>query len=160
MSFKKRPSSLARVKTVLATGAFDLLHIGHVKFLQESRKRGGPGARLVVVVASDRTVVRRKGHRPILPEKQRRDLVAALRFVDRAILGSENLDMVGVLKRVKPEIIAVGYDQQEIKRSLKRVLKEEELKIPVVQIPRFGPPRLNSSSKLKDRVAKNWHGSI
>lgn len=150
---------MAHGKTVLATGVFDLLHIGHVKFLQESKKRGGRGARLVVVVASDRTVVRRKGRGPILPEQQRRDLVAALRFVDRAILGSENLDMVGVLKRVKPDTIAVGYDQQEIKRSLNRVLKEKGLKIPVVQIPRYGPARLNSSTKLKDRVAKSWHGS-
>lgn len=159
MSFNYRPPSLAHGKTVLATGVFDLLHIGHVKFLQESKKRGGRGARLVVVVASDRTVVRRKGRGPILPEQQRRDLVAALRLVDRAILGSENLDMLGVLKRVKPDMIAVGYDQQEIKRSLNRVLKEKGLKIPVVQIPRFGPSRLNSSSKLKDRVAKNWRES-
>lgn len=159
MSFKYRRPNLAHGKTVLATGVFDLLHIGHVKFLQESKKRGGRGARLVVVIARDRTVVRRKGRSPILPERQRRELVAALRFVDRAILGSENLDMIGVLKRVKPDIIAVGYDQQEIKRSLNRILKEKGLKIPVVQIPRFGPSRLNSSSKLKDRVAKNWHES-
>lgn len=159
MSSMGRSSSLAHGKTVLATGVFDLLHIGHVKFLQESKKRGGPGARLVVVVASDRTVFRRKRQRPILPEQQRRDLVAALRFVDRAMLGSENLDMIGVLKRVKPDTIAVGYDQQEIKRSLNRVLKKEGLKIRVVQIPRFGPSTLNSSSKLKNRVAKSWRGS-
>ena len=159
MSSMTRSSSLAHAKTVLATGVFDLLHIGHVEFLQESKKRGGPGARLVVVVASDRTVFRRKRQRPILPEQQRRELVAALRLVDRAMLGSENLDMIGVLKRVKPDMIAVGYDQQEIKRSLNRVLKKEGLKIPVVQIPRFGPSRLNSSSKLKNRVAKSWRGS-
>lgn len=157
MSSRTRSLSLVHGRTVLATGVFDLLHIGHVKFLQESKKRGGPGARLVVVVASDRTVIRRKRHGPILPEQQRRELVAALRFVDRAVLGSENLDMIGILKRVRPDIIAVGYDQGEIRRSLNRVLKEEGLKIPVVQIPRFGPSRLNSSSKLKDRVAKIWN---
>ncbi len=114
---------------------------------------------MVVVIASDKTVLRRKGRKPILPEQQRRELVAALRFVDRAVLGSESLDMIETLKRVKPDIISVGYDQQEIKRSLKRVLAEEGLRIPVVQIRRFGPPSLNSSSKVKSRVAKTWRES-
>jgi len=147
---------LAHRKTVLATGVFDLLHIGHVRFLKESKRRGGPRARLVVVVASDRTVFRRKGRKPILPEDQRRELVGSLRVVDRAILGHENLDMLRTLKEVKPDMISVGYDQQEIKKSAKNLLKREGLRIPIVQIPKFGPDGLNSSSKLKDRVAVRW----
>jgi FAD synthetase len=147
---------LAHRKTVLATGVFDLLHIGHVRFLKESKRRGGPGARLVVVVASDRTVFLRKGRKPILPEDQRQELVGSLRVVDRAILGHENLDMLRTLKEVKPDVISVGYDQQEIKKSAKSLLKREGLRIPVVQIPRFGPDGLNSSSKVKDRVAERW----
>jgi FAD synthetase len=147
---------LAHRKTVLATGVFDLLHIGHVRFLKESKRRGGPRARLVVVVASDRTVFRRKGRKPILPEDQRRELVGSLRVVDRAILGNENLDMLRTLKEVKPDMISVGYDQQEIKKSAKNLLKREGLRIPIVQIPKFGPDGLNSSSKLKDRVAVRW----
>jgi FAD synthetase len=147
---------LAHRKTVLATGVFDLLHMGHVRFLEESKRRGGPGARLVVVVASDKTVFRRKGRKPILPENQRRELVGSLKTVDRAILGHESLDMLRTLKEVKPDMICVGYDQQEIKKSAKSMLKREGLRIPVVQIPRFGPYGLNSSSKVKDRVAERW----
>ena len=149
-------SDMARRKIVLSTGVFDLIHTGHVKFLQESKRRGGPGARLVVVVASDRTVFRRKGRKPILPQSQRTELVGALRAVDRAILGSENLDMLGTLQRVRPDIITVGYDQQEIKQSLKKLLKREELKIPVIQIQRYGPSGLSSSSKVKNKVAEKW----
>jgi FAD synthetase len=150
---------LAHRKVVLATGVFDLLHLGHVRFLEESKRRGGPGARLVVVVASDKTVFRRKGRKPILPEQQRRELVAALRAVDRAVLGHENLDMLETLKEVKPDMICVGYDQEEIKKSARSVLKRERLEIPVVQIPKFGPDGLNSSSKVKNRVAEQWSNS-
>jgi FAD synthetase len=147
---------LAQRKIVLATGVFDLLHLGHVRFLEESKRRGGPGARLIVVVASDKTVLRRKGRKPILPGHQRRELVAALRAVDRAILGHENLDMLATLKEVKPDMICVGYDQQEIKKSAKSIVKREGLRIPVIQIPKFGPYGLNSSSKVKDRIAEQW----
>jgi FAD synthetase len=159
MLSQPNPGSLARRKIVLATGVFDLLHLGHVRFLEESKRRGGPGGRLVVVVASDRTVLRRKGRKPILPEDQRRELVASLRAVDRAILGHENLDMLATLKEVKPDIICVGYDQQEIKKSARSVLKREGLEIPIVQIPKFGPDGLNSSSKVKNKVAEQWSNS-
>ncbi len=150
------PLDLAHRKIVLATGVFDLLHLGHVRFLEESKRRGGTGARLVVVVASDKTVVRRKGRKPILPEDQRRELVASLRTVDKVIVGQENVDMLGTLRTVKPDIISVGYDQLEIKKSVKNLLKREGLSIPIVQIPRFGLNGLNSSSKVKAKVAKQW----
>ena len=150
---------MVRTKTVLATGAFDLLHLGHVRFLQESKRRGGPKARLVVVVARDRTVLERKGRRPILPERQRRELVASLRAVDQAILGHQHLDMLGILKEVKPDIICIGYDQIEIKASLVKTLREQKIRIPVVEIPKLGPKGFNSSSKVKARVARQWKTS-
>ncbi len=141
---------------MLATGVFDLLHLGHVRFLEESKKQGGPGAQLVVVVARDNTVLIRKGRKPILPENQRRELVASIRPVDRAILGHENFDMLAILREVKPDVICVGYDQQEIKKSVKSLLKREGLDIPLVQIPKFGPDGLNSSTKVKNRIAERW----
>ena len=147
---------MARRKIVLATGVFDLLHLGHVRFLEESKRQGGPGAQLVVVVARDNTVLSRKGRKPILPENQRRELVASIRPVDRAILGHENFDMLAILREVKPDVICVGYDQQEIKKSVKSLLKREGLDIPVVQIPKFGPDGLNSSTKVKNRIAETW----
>ena len=147
---------MARRKIVLATGAFDLLHLGHIRFLEESKRRGGPNARLVVVVARDRTVRERKGRKPILPENQRRELVASLKVVDRSMLGHEQLDMLGTLKEVRPDIISIGYDQKKIKASLVKILREEEIRIPVVEIPRLGPEGFNSSSKVKARVARLW----
>jgi FAD synthetase len=141
-------------KTVLATGAFDLLHLGHLRFLEESKKKGGPGSKLVVVVARDKTVLRRKGRGPVVPEDQRRELVSALRVVDRAILGREEIDLLGILREIKPNIVCVGYDQDEIRVAVARIVKREALPVRVVRIRRFGPVGYNSSSKLKSRVAK------
>jgi FAD synthetase len=139
---------------VLATGVFDLLHLGHLRFLEESKKKGGPRSRLVVVVARDKTVFRRKGKGPVIPEDQRRELVAALRVVDRAILGREEVDLLGILREVKPDIVCVGYDQDEIRAAVTRVIGKERLPIRVIRIRRFGPIGFNSSTKLKNRVAK------
>jgi len=139
---------------VLATGVFDLLHLGHLRFLEESKKKGGPGSKLVVVIARDKTVLRRKGKGPVVPEDQRRELVAALRVVDQAILGREEIDLLGILKEVKPDIVCVGYDQDAIRVAVTGLVRREELPVRVVRIRRFGPLGFNSSSKLKSRIAK------
>ena len=139
---------------MLATGVFDLLHLGHLRFLEESKRKGGPRSRLVVVVARDKTVLRRKGKGPIVPEDQRRELVGTLRVVDRAILGREEIDLLGILKEVKPDIVSVGYDQDEIRAAVTGLIRKQALPIKVVRIRRFGPTGLNSSSQLKSRVAK------
>lgn len=149
-------SRLAHKRTVLATGVFDILHLGHLRFLQESKKTGGSGAKLVVVVARDNTVLRRKARKPILPEAQRREMVAALRVVDTAILGHERLDLLGVLQEVKPDIVCVGYNQDDIKSAVESLIRKERLPVRVVQIAKFGPNGFNSSTKLKKRVARNW----
>ena len=141
-------------KTVLATGVFDLLHLGHLRFLEESKRKGGPWSKLVVVVARDKTVFRRKGKGPIIPEDQRRELVGALRVVDQAILGREEIDLLGILKEVKPQIVCVGYDQDEIRSGVTRLIRKQGLPIRVIRIRRFGPIGFNSSSKVKNRVAK------
>jgi FAD synthetase len=95
---------------------------------------------------------------PILPENQRRELVGSLRIVDKAILGHTHLDLLGVLREVRPDIISVGYDQKQIKASVGKLLRKEHLDIRLVQIPRFGADGLNSSTAIKQRVAKRWTG--
>jgi FAD synthetase len=139
---------------VLATGVFDLLHLGHLRFLEESKRKGGPRSKLAVVIARDKTVFRRKGKGPVIPEDQRRELVAALRVVDRAILGREEIDLLGILKEVKPDMVCVGYDQDEIRVAVTRLVRKQGLPIRVIRIRRFGPIGFNSSSKVKNRVAK------
>ena len=93
---------------------------------------------------------------PILPEDQRRELVGSLRVVNKAVLGHAHLDLLGILREVRPDIISVGYDQKQIKASVEKLLKSERLHIRVVQIPRLGPNGLNSSTGIKQRVAERW----
>lgn len=142
-------------KTVLATGVFDILHLGHVRFLEESKKAGGPDAKLLVIVARDRTVIRRKGKPPVLPEEQRRRIVSSLKSVDQAVLGHEHLDFLGVLREFKPDIVTFGHDQEDIKKSVEKIIKKEQLPIRVVRIRRYGPIGLDSSTSVKKQVARS-----
>ncbi|MGD0719385.1 MAG: adenylyltransferase/cytidyltransferase family protein [Thermoplasmata archaeon] len=91
---------------VMATGVFDLLHPGHLYFLTEARRLGDE---LVVVVARDQTA-RRLKHEPYVPEMIRREMVEALKPVDRAILGSPT-DIYQTVVEVRPDLIALGHDQ-------------------------------------------------
>lgn len=143
-------------KTVLATGAFDLLHYGHLKFLEASKRIGGKNSRLVVIVARDSTAKKLKGKKPVMSENERRTLIAGLKPVDKAVLGYRKFSIRNVIRRAKPDIIAVGYDQDEVRKAVEKVVEENGLKIRVVQMDRFGRPDLYSSSKIKKRVIENW----
>lgn len=140
------------VKTVLATGVFDIIHPGHLAFLAEAKRVAGPNARLVVVVTSDATVLRRKRRPPLLPERQRLKIVSSLKLVDQAVLGHRQLDFLWILKRFHPDIVAFGYDQNEVRKALQSVIREKRLPIRVVKIRRFGRRGFNSSTGLKEKV--------
>jgi len=141
-----------RRKIVLATGAFDLLHYGHLNFLEEAKRAGGRNARLIVIVARDKTVEARKGKRPIVREDQRRALIEALKPVDDAILGFEDMNYSAVIEKLKPDVIAVGYDQSDIKRAVQEIIKKKGLKIKVFEAKKLSADDIDSSSKIKRRV--------
>jgi len=116
---------------VMATGVFDILHLGHLHYLEESKKLGDE---LVVVVATDTTVRKRK-HEPITPEKMRCELVASLKPVDKAVLGREGGDIFEIVKDLRPDIITLGYDQPFDQRNLEKELAKRGLKVKVVRMP-------------------------
>lgn len=143
-----------KMKRVLAAGVFDLLHYGHIRYLEEAKKLGGPSAKLTIIVARDETVRRMKGQDPVIPEDQRRATVEALKVVDEALLGFEDLDLDRVIQQVKPDIIAVGHDQDAIRSQMEKIKKARELDFEIVQVGRFGEEDLNSSSKIKRRIVE------
>jgi FAD synthetase len=143
-------------KIVLASGTFDLLHLGHVKYLEEAKKAGGRNAELIVIVARDGTVEKRRGTKPIVPENQRRALVGSLRIVDDAILGYEDFDIEKVIEKIKPDVIALGYDRGDIGQTVRNYVKEKGLKIEVVKIGKFEEEELNSSSKIKQKIIRHY----
>jgi FAD synthetase len=114
---------------VMAAGVFDLIHLGHLYFLQEAKKLGDE---LVVVVATDKTA-RNLKHIPITPQDMRVKLVEELKPVDKAVLGYED-DRYRIVKELKPDIIALGYDQQHDEQQIKSDLKEMGMNVKVVRL--------------------------
>lgn len=99
-----------KLKVVLTGGVFDVIHIGHVLALSEAAELGNV---LIAVVARDE-FIRKKGRKPLHNRGYRALMVGALRMVDLAIPGAK--EMGKTLERVKPDIIAYGYDQKPIFR--------------------------------------------
>jgi FAD synthetase len=143
-------------KIVLASGVFDLLHLGHVKFLEEAKKAGGKNAELLVIVARDSTVQKTKGRKPVMPENQRRALVEALRVVDEAVLGLENFDIGDVIERIKPDVIALGYDQADMEKRVREYVNKHGLGVKVVRVGKFAKDKLSSSSEIREKIVEKF----
>jgi len=141
-------------RVVLASGTFDLLHLGHVRYLEEAKKVGGKNAKLIVIVARDKTVQKRKGAKPVMPEEQRRALVESLKVVDEAILGYEDFDIGMVIEELKPDIIAVGHDQDGIEKQVRKAVAQRNFPVQVVKIGKFGRDELDSSLKIKKKITQ------
>ncbi|MFB6072773.1 MAG: adenylyltransferase/cytidyltransferase family protein [Halobacterium sp.] len=90
---------------VVAQGTFDLIHPGHVHYLEDA---AGMGDELHVIVARRANVTHKEP--PILPDRQRRDVVAALEVVDEARVGHPE-DIFAPIEDIDPDVIALGYDQ-------------------------------------------------
>ena len=139
---------------VLAAGVFDLLHLGHVRFLEAAKKAGGENAELIVIVARDKTVENRKGEKPVMSENQRRALVESLEVVDKAILGYEEFNISKVIERITPDVIALGYDQKGIEEIVRKTIVNKGLRVKVVRIGKFSEDELNSSSEIKRKITE------
>ena len=128
------------LKVVLTGGVFDIVHVGHLATLREAKKLGDV---LVVVVARDRTVERMKGRKPINSEENRLEVVSALKPVDIAILGDEE-DLYRTVRRVKPDVIALGYDQKHNEEEMRKKLNELGMNTKVVRL-KIGIPHVKTS---------------
>ena len=144
----------SRTKVVLVGGVYDILHLGHLAALTEAKTYGDV---LVVVVATDLTVETTKGRRPVFPEEDRCALVGALKPVDAAIIGYEDVG-VGyqqVIDDVKPNIIALGYDQDSPARTITEFVNRRKLDIKIVRLSRFDKEKYLSSSEIKQVFLKD-----
>ncbi len=94
-------------RVVFTNGVFDLLHPGHVRYLEEARQLGDV---LIVGINSDRSVRRNKGEeRPILPEGERAELLAALRCVDAVVVFDEETPHA-IISAIQPDVLVKGAD--------------------------------------------------
>jgi FAD synthetase len=133
--------------TVVATGAFTLLHPGHVLYLEEAKKLGD---KLIVIVARDTMIEKRKKQR-FVPEEQRLAVIKALKPVDDAILGDDE-DIYAPILRIRPDILALGKDQDFKEEELEEQLRKRGLRTRVVRIQKYWRDGLHSSRHIIARI--------
>tara|TARA_B100001250_G_C19734750_1_gene760244 strand:+ start:216 stop:656 length:441 start_codon:yes stop_codon:yes gene_type:complete len=135
---------------VVATGVFDIIHSGHAHFFNAAKEHGDE---LVVIVANDDTVRKMKGE-PILSADMRAEVVSHMKPVDRAVIGRTG-DMLDIIvEEIKPDVIALGYDQRLFTTSeLEDKLSDRGLKVKVVRLPEMEQD-LAGSRKIIAKIMK------
>jgi D-glycero-beta-D-manno-heptose 1-phosphate adenylyltransferase len=127
-------------RIVLANGNFDLLHVGHVRYLRGAKELGG---KLVVAINSDESVHVLKGEgRPIMPEGERAEIVAALADVDAVVIFPE-LDVRALIREIRPDIQAKGTDYTVDSVPERDVMGEYGGRVAIV-----GDPKDHSTSEI------------
>ena len=140
------------LRVVLAGGVFDIIHPGHISTLNAAKALGDV---LVVVVATDNTAVKMKKRRPIHSQEQRQELVNSLSVVDLCLIGQEN-DIFKTVNLVKPQIIALGYDQVHQEQFITEGCKKIKLDAKVARLQ--SPIPESSSSKIEKEYGESIHG--
>lgn len=140
----------------MASGTFDIIHPGHGLYLEKAKELGGENAELVVVVAKDSTVKKRK-RIPIINENQRLEMVKYLKPVNEAYLGYDG-DMFKIVEEIKPDIIAIGADQDFDLDKLRKSLKDRNLNIEVKKVKSYHKADLDSSCKIIKKIKETNYG--
>jgi cytidyltransferase-like protein len=137
---------------VLAGGVFDIIHPGHIYTLNAAKALGDI---LIVVVATDNTAVKMKKRQPLHSKEQRQELVNSLIMVDLCLIGQED-DIFKTVNLVKPQIIALGYDQVHQEKFIVDGCKKINLDAKVARLQ--SPMPESSSSKIAKEYGESIHG--
>lgn len=121
--------TLQRRAKIMVFGTFDGLHPGHLNFFKQARSLAKNGF-LIVSIARDKNVWKIKGRKPALNEKKRLALLKKSGLADLVVLSGAK-DHIPHIAKLKPEIIALGYDQKAYVKNLKKDLKAEGLEIKI-----------------------------
>lgn len=140
------------LKIVLAGGVFDIIHPGHIYTLNAAKKLGDV---LVVVVATDNTAIKMKKRKPLHSQNQRQELVNSLSMVDLCLIGQED-DIFKTVNHVKPQIIALGYDQVHQEQFITEGCKKIGLDAKVARLQ--SPIPESSSSKIEKEYGESIYG--
>lgn len=131
----------------LANGCFDLLHVGHVRYLQAAKELGG---RLIVAINSDESVRRLKGiGRPLMPAEERAEILAALADVDAVVIFDEP-DVRALIREIRPDVQAKGTDY-----TADSVPERDAMAGCGGRVEIVGDPKNHSASELIARAGKS-----
>lgn len=139
------------LRVVLTGGVFDIIHPGHIHTLNSAKSIGDV---LIVVVATDSTAVKMKKRTPLHRQEQRKELVNSLSMVDLCMVGQEG-DIFKTVEKVKPEIIALGYDQVHQEKFIVDGCRKLELNVKVARLQ--SPVPEISSSKIEKEYGEAIH---
>lgn len=129
------------MKKVLVFGTFDGIHKGHLNFLKQAKKCGDC---LIVVVARNATIKKLKGKFPLKNEAERIKELEKCKIVNEVMLGNKS-NPYKELKKVKPEVICLGYDQKFFVKSLPSKIKKLKLKTKIFRMKPYRPNKFHSS---------------
>jgi len=138
---------------VLAFGSFDLLHPGHIFFLENAKKLGDY---LIVCLTRDKIYQLQKKQPPIFNQYQRKKIIQSIKFVDEVILGDLDINKINsynIIRKIKPDIVVLGYDQKLNKNTFKKISKLLNKNIKIVHIKAYNNKKF-SSSKYKNFLKK------
>ena len=143
------------MKVGITFSTFDLLHAGHLHYVEQAKSLGDE---LIVVVAHDDTV-RKQKHEPVTNQELRRRMVEGLKPVDKAIVGNPPSEPIfDILNTVKPDIIALGYDQKHSRDSIKSGLDNNGWsQVEVIRVEGLADD-LDGTRKIIARILSLWSG--
>ena len=130
-------------------GTFDIVHLGHLNLFRQARKLGDY---LVVVVARDKTSKKIKKITLVNNEKERLEFLKNIKSIDQAILG-DKIDYYKVIKTEKPDVIALGYDQDNFIDKLEDKIKEFKLNTKVVRMKSHKPEQ-HKSGNIRKKISR------
>tara|TARA_B000000609_G_scaffold93665_1_gene71188 strand:+ start:1208 stop:1669 length:462 start_codon:yes stop_codon:yes gene_type:complete len=141
---------------VMAVGIFDLLHAGHLHYVEQAKSLG---EELVVVIAHDETV-RKQKHEPVTGQDLRRRMVEGLKPVDRAVIGNPpGVPIFEILGKIKPDLIALGYDQKHSIDAIRKGLDKHGFEdVEVTRVEGLSDD-LDGTRKIIARILDLWPGS-
>jgi len=150
---KKTLTELGRssLKVVLAGGVFDIIHPGHIHTLNAAKDLGDV---LIVVIATDKTAEKMKKRLPLHNQEQRKMLVDSLSVVDLSIVGHEG-DIFKTVDQIRPQIIALGYDQIHQEKFITEGCRKINLNVTVARLQ--SPIPEVSSSIIEKKYGKDIH---
>jgi glycerol-3-phosphate cytidylyltransferase/FAD synthetase len=140
------------VKVVLAGGVFDIIHPGHIHTLNAAKSLGDV---LIVVIATDKTAEKMKKRLPLHNQNQRKLLVDSLSMVNLSVVGHEG-DIFKTVDLIRPEIIALGYDQIHQEKFITEGCKKINLDVTVARLQ--SPIPEVSSSVIEKKYGEDIHG--
>ncbi|MGC8571054.1 DUF357 domain-containing protein [Caldivirga sp.] len=145
----RKPSELAKSasRKVFVAGTFDIIHPGHIGYLKYAWSLG----RVVAVVSTDESVRRIKGREPIIPAKQRAEVLGALEYVTKARVGYGD-DMFRVVEEEKPDVILLGPNQPFTEDEIRRALRNRGINVEVVRMPNMVNCQLCSTTSIVKRI--------